>query len=181
EQRDGKRMDISDLSARVEQLSPAKRALLELRLRQQTAQSARQPAISRREPGATAYHEASALRLEGPLDIAALQRALDTIVERHAVLRTRIVLDGASPVQIAGAPRPVEMPIIELGGASPEDVQRTIAEIRNRPFRLDGDLMLRAALLRCGPAEHILVQVKHHIASDGWSSAIFTDELGKLY
>ncbi len=195
-------MDISDLSARVERLSPAKRALLELRLRQQTAQSARQPAISRREPGApaplsfaqqrlwflhqlepdsTAYHEASALRLEGPLDIAALQRALDTIVERHAVLRTRIVLDGASPVQIAGAPRPVEMPIIELGGASPEDVQRTIAEIRNRPFRLDGDLTLRAALLRCGPAEHILVQVKHHIASDGWSSAIFTDELGKLY
>ena len=195
-------MDESDLTARLEQLSPAKRALFELRLQQQGAQGRLRVAIPRRSPGAptplsfaqqrlwflhqlepesAAYHEATAIRLEGNLDIAALQGALNTIVERHEVLRTSIVLDGGHPVQIAGEPRPVELPILKLGAASIEDVQRAIAEIRNRPFHLGSDLMLRAALLQIGPAENILVLVKHHVASDGWSSGILADELGKLY
>ena len=194
-------MNETDLMARLEQLSPAKRALLELRLQQQGVQGGLRVTIPRRSPGApaplsfaqqrlwflhqlepesVAYHEAAAIKLEGNLDIAALRTALNTIVERHEVLRSPIVLDGGRPVQIAGEPKVVELPILDLG-ASPEDIQQAIAEIRNRPFQLDGDLMVRAALLQINAAENILVLVRHHIASDGWSSGIFADELGKLY
>ena len=102
---------MDDLTKRLERLSPAKRALLELRLRQQDSQGVGHAAIPRRstgasaplsfaqqrlwflhqlEPESAAYNEATAIRLEGSLDVAALQRTLDTIVERHEVLRTRI-------------------------------------------------------------------------------------------
>jgi amino acid adenylation domain-containing protein len=194
-------MDEPDLTARLERLSQAKRALLELRLQQQATQGVR-VMIPRRSPGtpaplsfaqqrlwflhelepeSAAYHEATAIRLEGHLDIIALQTALSTIVARHEILRSILVLDGDHPVQITGQPKPVELPVVELGAASTGGVQRAIAEIRNRPFHLGRDLMLRAALLRIGPTENILVLVKHHVASDGWSSGIFADELRQLY
>ena len=45
--------------------------------------------LDRLAPGATDYLVPVALRLRGPLDRAALTAALDTVAERHAVLRTR--------------------------------------------------------------------------------------------
>src|SRR5262249_14095372 len=42
-------------------------------------------------------------------------------------------------------------------------------------------LMLRALLLQLGEQEHIFLVVKHHIASDGWSSGIFWKELTAFY
>src|SRR5881394_437858 len=44
--------------------------------------------IDQLEPGSPAYHVATSLRLRGPLDVAALERAIAQIVERHEVLRT---------------------------------------------------------------------------------------------
>ena len=49
------------------------------------------------EPGSAEYNiPPIVLRMAGPLDEAALRRALETIVARHEVLRTRLVtIDGA--------------------------------------------------------------------------------------
>jgi hypothetical protein len=58
------------------------------------------------QPDTPVYTIAKALRLDGPLDVAALRRALDAVVERHEVLRTTFALDNGTPVQVIAARRP---------------------------------------------------------------------------
>src|SRR5687767_2867420 len=59
------------------------------------------------EPQSAAYNVVSALRLTGPLDLRALQEAIERVHERHAVLRARFPAPDGTPVQTISAPAPV--------------------------------------------------------------------------
>src|SRR5689334_16090996 len=150
-----------DLSSRIARLSPAKRALLELKLRPSGTQHILHRTIPRRptrdsaplsfaqqrlwflnqlEPESAAYNEATAFRLQGDLDVDALSQALNTIVERHEVLRTTIELDSCdNPIQVVSKSRCVDLPILDLQGKPESDVQQAIVQERNQPFNLSGD------------------------------------------
>ena len=56
--------------------------------------------LSQLEGGSAAHTIALALRLDGPLDVAALQRAFAALVARHESLRTRFVDIDGEPRQI---------------------------------------------------------------------------------
>jgi amino acid adenylation domain-containing protein len=126
-----------------------------------------------------AYIQRSAFRLRGRLDVAALRRALDRIVERHEVVRTTYRARGGEPYPVVEAPRPVELKIVEAG--SIEEVRALAAAESQRRFDLTRDLMLRATLVRLAPEDHVLLYTRHHIASDGWSQEVFVRELATLY
>lgn len=51
------------------------------------------------DPDSATYHIPGALRLQGRLDLAALQRAFDSLLARHESLRTRLVQDGERLLQ----------------------------------------------------------------------------------
>src|SRR3954467_12396294 len=55
--------------------------------------------IDQLEGGGAAYHIAGAVRLQGELDVGALGRALDRVLERHESLRTRFVMREGQPRQ----------------------------------------------------------------------------------
>ncbi|HEX6912007.1 MAG TPA: amino acid adenylation domain-containing protein, partial [Longimicrobium sp.] len=55
--------------------------------------------VDRLDPGSSVYNVPFTTRLRGPLDAAALERALDEIVRRHGALRTRFVEVDSWPVQ----------------------------------------------------------------------------------
>jgi hypothetical protein len=141
--------------------------------------------LHRLEPGLTAYNVPSALELDGVLDVDALRRSLDAVVERHATLRTTFEEDDPEPVQVVGPAVPVGLPVEDLS-ALPEAARasaladRLAAEAR-RPFDLARDLMLRALLLRLSERRHVLLLTTHHIASDGWSRGVRTRALSALY
>lgn len=198
-------MDLDNLTDRIANLSPAKRALLEIKLKEKNAEAGTKP-IPRRpvgerarlsfaqerlwfldqlDPQSRAYNQPRLTRLNGPLDTDALHKALDMIVARHEVLRTTFHGGDDHPVQIIGECRPVELPTIDISSLTGEDqdteLHETVLELTERRFDLSRDLMLRGALLKLGPAEHVLLLVTHHIASDGWSSGILWHELVTLY
>ncbi|HEV3459553.1 MAG TPA: condensation domain-containing protein, partial [Thermoanaerobaculia bacterium] len=160
------------------------------------------------EPGSAVYNQPAALRLAGPLDVAALTASLDEVRRRHEVLRTRFVAraGGVSAV-VAAAPAPCKpvaahrgrapalprLPLIDLtplpAGRGQALAERlTVAEAL-RPFDLAAGPPLRVALLRLGgngsgdgaAAEHRLLLTLHHIAADGWSFEVLARELGALY
>jgi len=138
------------------------------------------------EPESSAYNTAIALRLDGALNLAALSMALDAIVERHEVLRTTYVMEESSdPIQRIGRPQVVEVSTVDLSDYPQSEldgrVQRMVSKLKERPFDLSRDLMLRARLLRLALDRHVLVVVIHHIASDGWSSAVLWRELAAYY
>jgi amino acid adenylation domain-containing protein len=131
-----------------------------------------------------AYHLASALRMTGPLDAWALERALDEIVRRHETLRTRIQVQDGEPVQVVQPPRPSRLRAEDVrpaDGESMDDALRRMAEEEAaRPFPAEGPF-LRVRLLRAGDDDHVLLWTLHHLVADGWSMGIFRNELLALY
>jgi amino acid adenylation domain-containing protein len=136
-------------------------------------------------PGSNAYNIPFPLRLEGRLEPPALAAALSEIVRRHEVLRTAYALTEGEPYQ-AVQPAPLAtLPLVDLtalpGETRGSEALRLAAEDALRPFALAAGLVFRASLVRCGPAEHVLLCSVHHIAFDGWSGELFLAELAALY
>ncbi|AKJ04229.1 non-ribosomal peptide synthase protein (TIGR01720 family)/amino acid adenylation domain-containing protein [Archangium gephyra] len=137
------------------------------------------------QPGNTAYNIPVALRLEGPLDTAALERALEEVVRRHEVLQAIIESRGGEPVLRFSGPlrlplEPMDLSALDVGPRS-EAVERLASEESHRPFELSRGPLLRATLLRLGEREHVLLLTVHHIVFDGWSAGILFRELAALY
>ncbi|HYH78313.1 MAG TPA: amino acid adenylation domain-containing protein, partial [Longimicrobium sp.] len=141
--------------------------------------------LDRLEPGSTTYNLPAAWRLGGALDEAALERALGEIVRRHEALRTVFAEVDGSPVQIVALFGAFALPVEDLSGLSEADreaaVRRRAGEEARRAFDLSAGPLFRAALLRLGAEEHVLLLSMHHVVSDGWSMGVFFRELSALY
>ena len=141
--------------------------------------------VDRMEPGSAVYNLPVAWRLAGALDVDALERSLGEIVRRHGVLRTVIAEAGGSPVQVVAPFGGFAMPVEDLSGLGEAEreaaVGRRAGEEARRPFDLTAGPLFRAALLRLGAGEHVLLLSMHHIVSDGWSMEVLYRELSALY
>src|SRR6187399_2222921 len=114
---------MDDLFERIAGLSPAKRALLELRLKQRTESAGPAQAIAPRsnrrsarasfaqqrlwflhqlDPGLPFYNVSRAIRMTGFLDAAALTQTLRELVRRHETFRTRFVFTDGTLLQVVG-------------------------------------------------------------------------------
>lgn len=128
-----------------------------------------------------AYNECIALRFNGRLVLAALEDALQTIVERHAALRTYFMegpqglMQQIRPTMTVALPPPAWLP------ADPQALADWIDGIAAGRFDLGGGPMFRFGLARLADDHHILVIAVHHIAVDGWSLGVFRRELCVLY
>jgi amino acid adenylation domain-containing protein len=131
------------------------------------------------------YNIPCVLRLVGPLNIEALQSALQTIVLRHEVLRMSLrAVRGEATPQLIDAPQ-VTLPIEDLSfldeTARAQELRWRLDAEATRAFDLSADILLRAQLLRLSEGEHIFMLTLHHIAADGWSMAVLLQELATLY
>ena len=134
-------------------------------------------------PGSTAYNRPRAFRITGPLNVHALERALATIVERHHVVRSALLLEDAAPVQRVCEVR-VTVPVTDLRGECATGLSRLDELLRDeasRPFDLRAPPLIHARLFRTGEQEHVLLLTLHHAASDGWSDGVLYRELGPAY
>jgi amino acid adenylation domain-containing protein len=190
---------------RIARLSPAKRALLEARLRKSRNRSADHGIVRRGsgeravcsfgqrrlwfleqlEQDLAAHNVAHDCRIRGPLNIECLRRSVEAIVHRHEILRTVIRADNGEPLPFVLPPERFELPTFDLrhlaGAAQESESERLGAVDRSRPFRLDRDPILRASLHILADEEFLLSITIHHIASDGWSGAILSRELWSFY
>ena len=137
-------------------------------------------------PGDPAYNIPRTLLLEGPLDAAALERALAALVERHAALRTVFAAgDDGAQVQRVNAAAAWTLVTEDLSALAPEAAE---AEARARAaaeastgFDLQAGPLFRARLLRMDAERHLLTMVVHHAVSDGWSMGVLFRDLSALY
>jgi hypothetical protein len=180
--------------------SQAKRALLERELRRRREAAGAATAIPRRqkgggpapvsfsqqrmwflqqwEPQSPAFNGARAFRLRGPLEVDVLQRAFETVLERHESLRT--VFSGErEPTQVVLEQWSFELEAIH--NDDPEGLKPLLRELSRKPFDLATDLMLRATLVRLGVEDHVLLIVMHHIAADAHSDRVLFSELAECY
>ena len=134
-------------------------------------------------PGDPFFNIPVVLRLDGTIDLAALEAALTAVVARHEVLRTGLTARGGVAEQQIAPPFSVVLPLVALDGlAEPAREQaRLIRELTERPFDLGELPLFRMALVRLGPGEQLIVAVFHHIIADGWSIGVFLREIVEHY
>ncbi|MFO0760430.1 MAG: non-ribosomal peptide synthase/polyketide synthase [Byssovorax sp.] len=137
------------------------------------------------DPGNAAYHIPLAIRLEGPLDIGALDRALKEVVYRHEALRTTFTQVGDRPVAVIHEQSEITLSVARFPEASRdariEAARKEAVALVRAPFDLEKGPLLRARLFVLGPNDHALVIAMHHIIADGWSLGVLNRELGTLY
>jgi hypothetical protein len=199
-------MAVSDLSSRLETLSPEKRALVERSLRQRRAAAAESAQIPRRsdsgpaplsfgqqrmwfleqwEPGGFTHNGGRAFHLRGRLDVGALEHSLAAMVARHEALRTVFVVEGREPRQHVLDDWTVRLDLVDLSTLAADvreaELVQRLRQLCREPFDLTSDVMLRPTLFQLGPDEHVLLVRLHHIAFDAFSDAVFFGELARIY
>ncbi|HKY31925.1 MAG TPA: amino acid adenylation domain-containing protein, partial [Candidatus Polarisedimenticolia bacterium] len=131
-------------------------------------------------PDSAAYVIASALRLDGPLDPEALERALRALVGRHASLRARIVRGEEGPAQRFDVPFES---IHARGAPLPGDATAAAAILSGeayRPFDLEAGPLFRTTL-HPAPGGWVLLASAHHAVADLWSLSVVMRDLRGLY
>ncbi len=132
---------------------------------------------------APVYNMATALRLTGRLDVAALGAALADVVGHHESLRTRFPAVDGVPRQVIVAAEQADFgwAVIDAAGWTDDQVQQALTARAGHSFDLAAEIPLRATLLRLNDTEHLLVVVVHHIAADGWSVGVLAGDLAVAY
>ncbi|MGA4837706.1 amino acid adenylation domain-containing protein [Streptomyces sp. G45] len=127
------------------------------------------------------YHLPLVTRLRGDLDVAALASAVRDVVVRHESLRTLFVTDEQGATAQVVVPEQDVVVDVPVDDVASDAVTATVSQEVSRRFDLTADLPVRARLLRCGPDEHVLLLLLHHIAADGESLAPLTRDLATAY
>jgi amino acid adenylation domain-containing protein len=133
--------------------------------------------LEKLHPDNLAYHFQSVLRFHGLLDVAALQAALNVLVERHEILRTSFPAPAGRPCQRIHPFTPLTLYVKDT---TPEEAEQHIAQIIRTPFDFDAP-PVRWILFRLAPDEHWLLHAEHHFLHDGWEYEIFLRELFASY
>ncbi len=141
--------------------------------------------IDQLEGGSTQYNMRMIYRLSGPLNVAALTQAVQTIIERHEVLRTHFNEQDGKVYQVIQQDFSLPLELLDISSMDAaeqqQQVHRQADDEARRAFDLSRDLMLRMRLLKLSETEHVALTTMHHIASDGWSMGLFFQELSALY
>ncbi|MCM3291598.1 amino acid adenylation domain-containing protein [Paenibacillus sp. MER 180] len=124
------------------------------------------------------------VRLNGELQIEALTKAIQLLIDRQQVLRLRFHEVDHIPYQQYLDEVKFELPIVDLShlhGDQQETINQYALEEANQPFDLVNDPPFRIKLIKISDQEHVLFYIVHHIISDGTSTGIFMRELASAY
>jgi amino acid adenylation domain-containing protein len=132
------------------------------------------------------YNIPLALRLEGNLNIAALEQSLQEIIARHEALRTNFIsIDGQATQVIHQTTTETLLSVINLKHLSPKEQETTAEKLIQQqaiqPLDLASETLIKTTLILLSETEQILLVLMHHIVSDGWSMGVFVQELNTLY
>ena len=195
---------MNDINQEIANLSPEKRALLELKLKKNN--TLKYEIIPRRDNRDSAplsfaqqrlwfleqletnnpfYNMSGAFLLQGNLNLQVLQQALSEIVRRHEVLRTSFQTVNDTTVQIIHPEATTNINLVDLRQHSEQERQTLLEQLVQQeaitPFDLEVVPFIRCSLLRLDVAEYVLLLTTHHIVSDAWSIGVLIQELSSLY
>ena len=132
-------------------------------------------------PDSPHYNISSSFLLTGEVRLQVLEQALKSLFEKHKILRTVYHFDNDGNVDVQA--RELNGPIIEYCDSTGTifDLHNLVKIESQKTFNLAMDLMARVKLFKYGPNKYLLIITLHHIACDGWSLGILTEELNNNY
>ena len=138
------------------------------------------------EPNIPVYNEPCTIRFPGAIDVDALEKALNAIINRHESLRTRFMAVDGQPVMVIEPFSTFNLTVINLKHLPEQEREAEALRLAKveaiKPFDLSSDLLLRATLMQLSDKDYRLFLTFHHIIIDAVSLYnIFLKELAALY
>ena len=132
-------------------------------------------------PDIASYGVPVVVRIHTEVDVPALCRAFQTLVDRHPSFRTTYAFQDGIPAQQIHSHMRVSFQEEDTATWSASLLNDRLIEEIHRPFDLAHGPLLRVHLFTQSENEHLLLLTAHHIAVDFWSLDIVLDELRVLY
>lgn len=141
--------------------------------------------MNKQTPGAPIYNLPYAIRLQGVLDVSALEMSMKSLIARHEILRTNFTEIAGEPAQVINPAKPACWLYTDLGhleeSSREPEAARMADQEASKPFDLTCDTLLRTVLLRLDPTDHILLVTTHNIILDAWSLELLIQEVTAIY
>ncbi len=135
-------------------------------------------------PGGSVLNIALRWELKGRFNAATIERAFQTIIERHEILRTRFFEKDGEPMQEVASHLDFHLSVVDLT-AFPEETRLDEAMALGRreahvPFDIGQLPLFRVTLLRLSADHGFLLLTTHEIAFDGWCIRLLAHEFGTI-
>jgi amino acid adenylation domain-containing protein len=131
------------------------------------------------------YNNSLAYTMEGNLNKKAFERAFQTVISRHEILRTCFIIVEGQPKQKVNRELVVDIAYLDFRGKADMDREKSVKEKVIGELRISFDLregpLLKAALMRLEESKYVFLVTIHHLIFDGWSTAVFMSELLDIY
>jgi amino acid adenylation domain-containing protein len=141
--------------------------------------------IDQMTPGNPAYNLPYGYRVRGRLDVAALERSLNAIIERHEVLRTTFAVHDGEPCQRIHPALAITVPVAALDHLSAAEREAAVRALASAEAITSFDLsrlpLIRVRVFRLGEIDHAVIINMHHIVADGLSIGLLLNELDVFY
>ncbi len=137
-------------------------------------------------PGSGIYLEQVTMRMRGQLDVVAYQRAWQSIVDRHTVLRTSFHWEGVDrALQVVQREATFAIDVLDwrdvTGDALAQRYEQFARADRMRGFDLAQAPVMRGSLIQFTDDEWEFFWSFSHLLMDGWSFGLAFAELAELY
>lgn len=135
--------------------------------------------------GSPQYNVPKGYYVNETFNIAAFQKALTSLIERHESLRTNFITIEGEARQVIQDEFTLPLVMHDLSRDDEQASKRKLDDIIRKEakavFDLANDLLLRVRIVKLSKTSFVILYTMHHIASDGWSSSIVQNELNALY
>jgi amino acid adenylation domain-containing protein/non-ribosomal peptide synthase protein (TIGR01720 family) len=132
-------------------------------------------------PESAAYNISFAARIRGELEVEALQRAFQSLLRRHASLRTSFLAAQGEPAQRVHARAELFFQLEDAGRWNESSLRERLSLLAQHSFELEHAPLLRLFLFKRAASEHVLMLLAHHLIVDFWSLSVLMHELGEIY
>jgi hypothetical protein len=132
-------------------------------------------------PESWAYNPLFTARIRSSVDVKALRRALQSLLDRHSSLRSTYISFNGEPRQQIHQHQKVYFEQIDASTWTWEKLNSCLVDVAHRPFDLERGSMLRVSLFTCSENDHIFLMSSHHVTVDAWSWGLILDEIRTFY
>ena len=139
------------------------------------------------QSNSSAYFAHCAIQLDGELQIEILKQAVQQVINRHKILRTRFIRQPGIviPMQVISDRSNPSWQTFNLSDLTLKEQESKIEELlqaeRNPLIDHEKDLLLRLSLLILSPQQHILLITLPSLCADSWTLKNLVKEISHIY
>ncbi|MEN9868175.1 MAG: hypothetical protein RL748_3765, partial [Pseudomonadota bacterium] len=135
------------------------------------------------QPGTALYHIGFALQLDGVVDAALLQQAIDIVANQHDSLRMVLRATDTMPQQSVLPQVHIPLQCVDFSGAPDAEAQAQafLQQQFQTPFQLFDNILWHSWLVQVSPTRGYWLLRFHHIMTDGFGVALIGHPIAKTY